>query len=110
MFLPVLLCVYPSTYLTRSMAGSIEPSADLVKGSPHFGVPPSKYSESLGMQGPLCMAPCAQSRTCVSVLSALHVGSTRRLQELLDSGLWDSGSRKVAEKWTAYTVQHVFLT
>lgn len=121
---PVLLSVYPSTLMdkhqralnvTRStvvITTSLRPGqvgAMLWSSFLKFSVS-SGTCDGLGMaKCTVGVASCTQSRIFGSVLSTLYVGSTTFLQELLDTGLWGSGSRRGAQQADCFhCLTHIF--
>lgn len=89
------------TYLTRFMAASIVLHSDLARGGPSLGVPFLNFSKPLPVSVIDRMAmPSRHGILCpeqkLPVLSTLHKGSIRCLQELLDTdqkGSWADGCR-----------------
>lgn len=89
------------TYLTRFMAASIVLHSDLARGGPSLGVPFLNFSKPLPVSVIDRMAmPSRHGILCpeqkLPVLSILHKGSIRCLQELLDTdqkGSWADGCR-----------------
>lgn len=95
MFLPVLLYVYPSTYLTRAMAGSTEPSTQLSSGAPSLECLPPNIPSLLGCKVLWARHLYPEQNLCLCLacgLNEMPPGASR----LWPTGLWfQKGGRKV---------------